>query len=76
MCESAKIVTQPYAKNLSGHKPLWELLPDPIRLIYFVYSGKRFIVLHGFRKQSNKTKRQDIETAENRMNDILERQND
>lgn len=67
-------IGMPHARPLRGHSPLWELRPFPNRLIYFAYRGRRLIVLHGFRKQSNKTPRQEIEIAERRMEEFLRRQ--
>lgn len=63
-----------YAKDLHGHKPLWELTPAPHRVIYFAYTGRRFIILHAFRKTRNKTRREHIRLAEGRYRDFLERQ--
>jgi phage-related protein len=64
----------PYAKPLTGQKPLWELLPKPNRLIYFSHTKRRFIILHGFTKKSNKTSKQDIATAKRNMQTFLERE--
>jgi phage-related protein len=65
-------LSMPYAKPLSGHKPLWELRPGAIRLIYFAYTNRRFILLHAFRKKSQKTPAREIATAERRMAEFLE----
>jgi len=43
-------------------------------LLYFACIGRRFVILHGFRKQTRKTPAREIETAERRMADFLERQ--
>ena len=45
-----------------------------IRVLYFGYTGKRFILLHGFVKKMDKTPTQDITIAEKRMKDFIERQ--
>jgi phage-related protein len=66
-------VGMPYARDLKGHKPLWELRPGANRLIYFAHTGRRFIVLHAFRKKGRKTPKEDIAIAEKRMFDFLER---
>ena len=63
---------EPHASPLEGHKPLWELKPGPIRLFYFAHKGRRFIILHAFRKKGQKTPRRHIETAERRMAEFLE----
>lgn len=62
----------PHAKPLEGHKPLWELKPGPIRLFYFTHKGRRFIILHAFRKKGRKTPQQHIEKAKRRMDEFLE----
>ncbi len=42
-----------------------------IRVLYFAYTGKRFILLHGFVKKTGKMPRRDIDIAENRMQNYL-----
>jgi phage-related protein len=64
----------PHAKPLTGQKPLWELVPKPNRLIYFLHTNHRFIILHGFTKKRNKTSKQDIATAKRNMKTFLERE--
>jgi phage-related protein len=66
----------PHARELRGHKPLWELRPGANRVIYFAHTGRRFIMLHAFRKQSRKTPQKDITIAEKRMFSFLERERD
>ena len=63
----------PNARPLTGHKPLWELRPYPNRLIYFAHTGRRFVILHAFKKTKKKTPRKEIKIAERRMEDFLER---
>ena len=61
-------------KALKGHKPLKELRPVPNRVIYFIYENERIILLHGFKKKSNKTPQREIKKAESRMDQFLDRQ--
>lgn len=63
-----------HARALTGRRPLWELLPHPNRLLYVVHTGRQFIVLHGFRKKSQKTPREHIDRALRRWEDFLERE--
>jgi phage-related protein len=63
----------PYARAVTGHKPLWELRPQPNRLLYFAHTGRRFVILHGLCKKGRKLPRRDIATAERRMNEEMER---
>jgi len=66
----------PYTKHLRGK--LWELRiragRRAYRIIYFAHPGQRFILLHGFLKRTRKTQRKDLEIAERRMADFLERE--
>lgn len=41
------------------------------RLLYFVYTGRRFVMLHGFQKKTAKTPPSEIEIAEKRMLDFV-----
>lgn len=63
----------PHAEPMSGHHPLWELKPKPIRVLYFLHTDHRFIILHAFRKKTSKTPKKDIAIAERRMGEFLER---
>ncbi len=45
-----------------------------IRVLYFTYTGRRFILLHGFFKKTEKTPEKEIEIAEKRMKDFIMRQ--
>lgn len=60
----------PHAKRIEGR--LWELRPGDNRLFYFLHLENRFVVLHGFRKQSMKTPEKEIATALRRMNELLD----
>ena len=60
----------PHARRIEGR--LWELRPGDNRLFYFLYTGQKFVILHGFRKQSMKTPEKEIATALRRMKEILE----
>jgi phage-related protein len=41
---------------------------DYYRILYFAYTGRRFILLHAVKKKSDKLQKRDIETAIKRMN--------
>lgn len=68
------IIDKRYATSVTGHEPLCELRPSPHRLLYFAHMGRRFVVLHAFRKKGRKLKAKDIATAERRMADFLQRE--
>ena len=60
---------EPYAKPLVGRKyqGLWELRvrfsSDSARIFYFLRAGDTFVLLHGFRKKTNKTPSKELERA-------------
>jgi len=66
----------PYARHLE--KQLWELRVrhsrNRYRIIYFLYTGQTFILLHGFTKKTGPVPRADMETAESRRDDYLSRE--
>jgi len=59
----------PHAKHVSGK--LWELRPGANRFFYFAYIGRRFVILHAYRKQSQKTPPQELALAERRLAEVL-----
>ena len=60
----------PHARSIEGK--LWELRPGGNRLLYFLYTGRMFVILHGFRKQTMKTPDREIEIARRRMLELLD----
>lgn len=44
-----------------------------IRVFYFTFTGRKFVLLHGFFKKTDKTPVREIEVAEKRMKDFIER---
>ncbi len=66
-------VREPYVKPL-GDKLYEVRAKDPngiYRVIYFAFTGKRFIMLHGFTKKTQKTPKKDLELAKKRMEEII-----
>jgi phage-related protein len=61
----------PYASHIEG--PLWELRAGAGRLFCFMDTGERFILLHAYRKKSQKAPRREIDTALRRMREFQER---
>jgi len=63
----------PFVKKIAGkeYKGLWELRvrfgSDYIRIIYFLHTKKTFVLLHGFKKKTNRTPKRELETAKGRM---------
>ena len=46
------------------------------RVLYIATAGQRFILLHAFSKQTEKTPAREIEAAERRMADYIARQSE
>ena len=66
---------EPYTRQIKGK--LRELrITDrsgEIRILYFGITKRRIILLHGFNKKTRKTPVKEIEIAERRMSDFIER---
>ena len=52
---------------------IWELRPGYNRIFLFYYDEGSFVLLHHYRKQTQKTPHHEIEKATNEMNDYLSR---
>jgi len=75
-------------RNVQAREPLvrhlddkiWELREeshtDIYRLLYFFFTGKRIIFVHGFQKKTQKTPRREIELALKRLARFVEREED
>ncbi|MFH1487123.1 MAG: type II toxin-antitoxin system RelE/ParE family toxin [Chloroflexota bacterium] len=73
-------------RNISAREPLvshlegkvWEIReqsgPNTYRLLYFVASRRRIVLLHGFQKKTRKTPRREIEVALRRMGTFIQRE--
>lgn len=67
----------PHMKKLTGTS-LWELRilgGDNIRIFYVTITGKAFLLLHGFKKKTQKTPRKEILISEKRLRDYQSRTN-
>ena len=51
---------------------LWEIKISQTRIFYAVIEKNIMVLLHAYKKQSQKAPQHEIETALRRMNDILE----
>ncbi|MDO8691659.1 MAG: type II toxin-antitoxin system RelE/ParE family toxin [Dehalococcoidia bacterium] len=67
---------EPLVRHLE--EKLWELRRESktniYRLLYFFFSGRRIVLLHGFQKKTEKTPRREIETARARYRAFMERE--
>ena len=52
---------------------IWELRPGNNRAFYFFYQNDTYVLLHQFRKKSQKTPKREIEKAKAERNDYLRR---
>lgn len=64
---------EPLLKHLEGN--LWELREESAtniyRVVYFFFTARRIVLLHGFQKKSQRTPRSEIEMAHPRQADFL-----
>lgn len=58
-------------KHLQGE--IWELRPGNNRILYFYFDGNTYVLLHMFRKQTQKTPKSEIEKAIKECNDFKSR---
>ena len=61
--------------NITKHleNGIWELRPGNNRVFYFFYENNTFVLLHQFRKKSQKTPKREIERAKSERIDYLSR---
>ena len=61
--------------NITKHleNGIWELRPGNNRVFYFFYENNTFVLLHQFRKKSQKTPKHEIEKAKSERIDYLSR---
>lgn len=68
---SGTFIGEPIVKQIEGK--LWELRPLPHRVFFAVIEGNQLVLLHQFRKKSQKTPRNEIERAKREMADWIKR---
>ena len=51
---------------------LWEIRVGAHRIFYVVVLGPEMVLLHAFRKQSQKTPRKELDLARGRMKEVLQ----
>ena len=65
----------PLVRHLEGK--LWELREESntniYRLLYFFFSGRKIVFLHGFQKKEQKTPRREIELALRRLSSFVKK---
>ena len=62
-------------ENITKHlvEDIWELRPGNNRVLYFFCEDETYVLLHMFRKKTQKTPKHEIEKAKNERNDYKER---
>jgi phage-related protein len=60
-----------FTKHIDGK--LWELRADDHRVFFFMWDGNHIVLLHSFRKESQKTPQLEIEKAKREMEDWARR---
>ncbi len=61
----------PYIKHIDGD--IWELRPLRDRIFFFNWQADRFILLHHFKKKTQKTPKREIEQAKRNRDDFIAR---
>lgn len=64
-------IGQPEVKHIGGD--LWELRPLKNRIFFFYWKDNKIVLLHHFRKKSQKTPPKEIRKAKLYLKDFLER---
>ncbi len=62
---------EPYVKCLEDG--IWELRPIDNRVLFFYWKNDTFVLLHYFRKKTQKTPKREIEKAKRNRDDFLRR---
>ena len=77
LLKELEFLREPYFKKLTNTDNLWEVSIDygsnTFRLIGFLDKGYFVVLVHGFRKKSQKTPKQAIALAQNRRKDYFRR---
>lgn len=77
LIERLDVVPIQYFKKLTGTDDIWEVRVqiggNIFRLLGFMHTASVIVLTHGFAKKSQKTQIQEIELAEQRKRDYLQR---
>ena len=62
-------------ENVTKHidEDLWELRPGNNRVFYFFFKNNTYVLLHHFRKKTQKTPQREIEKAKSNRNNYISR---
>jgi phage-related protein len=65
------VAGEPYIKHISDD--IWELRPLKHRVLFAIWDGNGFILLHHFIKKTQKTPKRELYQAERNLRDMRER---
>lgn len=70
------LLKEPYTRHVRGKIREIRIKDSKgaIRILYFTFTGRRIILLHGFIKKTERTPLKEIDIADKRMNDFINRQ--
>ena len=71
LAECGTALKEPHVKHIE--EDIWELRPGNNRVFYFYFQENTFVLLHQFRKKSQKTPKREIEKAKAERDDYLRR---
>lgn len=74
LSEHGKNAGEPYIKHLDGD--IWEIRPIRGRILFASWTDKGFILLHYFKKKTQKTPKREIDRAKRNLKDMQERSED
>ena len=67
---------EPLVKHVEGK--IWEIREQSrgniYRILYFFFTGRRIVLLHGFAKKTQRLPRRELATAQRRMQRFLDRE--
>ena len=71
------LLREPWVKNIPNVPKMRELrftsFGEIYRFFFFPVTGRKLILLHGFKKKTQETPRRELQTAEARMKDYIQR---
>jgi phage-related protein len=71
------LLREPWVKSIPAVTKLRELrftsFGEVYRFFFFPVSGRKLVLLHGFKKKTQETPRRELQTAEARMKDYVQR---
>ncbi len=65
--------TVEFYEKINGESEVWELRPGNNRIFYFYFKDDIFVLLHHYRKKSQKTPSREIEKAKAERDDYISR---